>query len=371
MKLLILSGNTGAGHNSCAKAVQEYCMAQGTPCDIEDGLSYISPGASDFVSRWHTRIYRYLPSINREGYGYSEEHGDRSRDFTPVYRLLLPGAERLRLHILDEHYDAVLCTHVFAALILSAMQLEDPLPIRTAFLATDYTCSPLVDKCGLDALFIPHETLIPEFVSWGLDRDKLKVTGIPVRREFLSKEEKARVKEQCGIDPRKTHLLVMCGSMGCGPIPELVDRLQEKMTEDMALTVICGTNESLYKKLLGEPKGPETLNVLKYTDQVSRYMDSADLYLTKPGGISVTEAAVKGLPMVFVDAVAGCESHNLDFFVSRNAAATAADPEALAQICVDLLRNQEKRQMMVKNLQSLSPGDGAARIYYALRKHER
>ena len=36
-------------------------------------------------------------------------------------------------------------------------------------------------------------------------------------------------------------------------------------------------------------------------------MDSADLYLTKPGGISVTEAASMRLPMVFIDAVAGCE----------------------------------------------------------------
>ena len=370
MKLLILSGNTGAGHNSCAKAVQEYCMAQGTPCDIEDGLSYISPGASDFVSRWHTRIYRYLPSINREGYGYSEEHGDRSRDFTPVYRLLLPGAERLRLHILDEHYDAVLCTHVFAALILTAMQLEDPLPIRTAFLATDYTCSPLVDKCGLDALFIPHEALIPEFVSWGLDRDKLKVTGIPVRREFLSKEEKARAKEQCGIDPRKTHLLVMCGSMGCGPIPELVDRLQEKMTEDMALTVICGTNESLYKKLLGEPKGPETLNVLKYTDQVSRYMDSADLYLTKPGGISVTEAAAKVLPMAFVDAVAGCEAYNMRYFIQRGGAVTADTPEKLADICVRLLSDRQQLQVMSDCLAALQIG-GAARQIYQILSEER
>ena len=42
-------------------------------------------------------------------------------------------------------------------------------------------------------------------------------------------------------------------------------------------------------------------------------MDSADLFLTKPGGISTTEAMVKGLPMVLVNVVGGCETPNLEF----------------------------------------------------------
>ena len=76
---------------------------------------------------------------------------------------------------------------------------------------------------------------------------------------------------------------------------------------------------------------------------MSRLMDSADLYLTKPGGISVTEASVKTLPMVFIDAVAGCEEYNLRFYLSVGGAATEKEIPELAALCAELLTNDEKK----------------------------
>ena len=65
MRTLILSCNTGAGHNSCAKALQETFTAHGEVCDIIDALQFISERASQFISNWHTRIYLYAPSFSR------------------------------------------------------------------------------------------------------------------------------------------------------------------------------------------------------------------------------------------------------------------------------------------------------------------
>lgn len=365
MNVLILSGNTGAGHNSCAKAIKQCFDAHGDTCVIEDGLAYISQAGSEFLSRWHTRIYRHMPGIFREGYEYGEEHPEKFKE-EALFKLLAPGAERLRQSIVENGYDTVLCTHVIPGLVLTVVQKENPLPIRTAFLATDYTCSPTVDKCGLDLYFIPHENLIPEFAACGVPVERLVVTGIPVRQDFCAGEDKAGAKEKVGLRPDQAHLLVMCGSMGCGPIRELVELLQGRMTETTAVTVVCGTNQSLYKKLLELPECPENLRILEFTDQVSLLMDSADLYLTKPGGISVTEAAVKGLPMVFVDAVAGCEEHNLNFFLAHGGALTASEPEQLTELCLRMLADKRTRDIMESNLKSLSPGNGAERIYQAL-----
>ena len=57
MRTLILSCNTGEGHNSCAKAIQETYAAHGETCDIVDALQFISKRASQFISDWHSRIY--------------------------------------------------------------------------------------------------------------------------------------------------------------------------------------------------------------------------------------------------------------------------------------------------------------------------
>lgn len=61
MKVLILSCNTGEGHNSCAAALEEECRNQNIPCDTEDALRFISPEVSRFISNWHVRIYRHAP----------------------------------------------------------------------------------------------------------------------------------------------------------------------------------------------------------------------------------------------------------------------------------------------------------------------
>ena len=67
MRVLILSCNTGEGHNSCAAALKEYFTAHGTDCDVADALSFLSDGLSQFISHWHTRIYRYLQFLFRGG----------------------------------------------------------------------------------------------------------------------------------------------------------------------------------------------------------------------------------------------------------------------------------------------------------------
>lgn len=96
-------------------------------------------------------------------------------------------------------------------------------------------------------------------------------------------------------------------------------------------------------------------------------MDSADLYLTKPGGISITEAAVKCLPMAFVNAVAGCEQYNMDFFLNMGAAITADTPKKLAVKSMKLLRSPTERHDMEKCLQEHKPPNGAECIYKELQ----
>ena len=91
-------------------------------------------------------------------------------------------------------------------------------------------------------------------------------------------------------------------------------------------------------------------------------MQSADLFLTKPGGLSSTEAAAAGVPMVLIDAVAGCEEHNLDFFLKLGGAVTAETPEKLAELALSLLADEARLTEMSS---ALAPSDviPAEKIY--------
>ena len=46
MKVLILSCNTGGGHNSCAKAIGAELLNRGHTYETDDALLYVSKGTS-------------------------------------------------------------------------------------------------------------------------------------------------------------------------------------------------------------------------------------------------------------------------------------------------------------------------------------
>ena len=133
----------------------------------------------------------------------------------------------------------------------------------------------------------------------------------------------------------------MCGSMGCGPIKALAEYLPQQIPSNSLLVVICGNNRRLYKSLTKYPL-PDNMRVVGFTSRMPLYMDAADLILTKPGGLSSTEAAVKALPMLFIDAVPGCETRNFEFFLENGFADMRDSVLELCDTVCDLLENAEK-----------------------------
>lgn len=367
-KALILSCSTGQGHNSCAQAMKDYYESQKAGCEIQDSLDFISKRLSRFLSWGHSFVYRHLPWLFRWGYRQSEKHPALFKEGSIIHKALSSGAERMYQYITVGSFDTVICTHIFSAIMLTHMLKNHPLSIQTAFIATDYTCYPGTNACALQKYFIADEAFSVDFVRMGIPKEDIIAAGIPVRQAFYKHTEKADAKRLLNIRSVSKHLLVMCGSMGCGPIPRMMKQISKRMTGDMEVSVICGTNKRLFRKLNRRYKKNSDIHIVGYTNQLSLYMDSADLYLTKPGGISVTEAAVKCLPMAFINAVAGCEQYNMDYFRKRGAAITADSPEKLAQQSILLLNSATDLQRMENALKKHPVSDGAENVFINLNE---
>ena len=150
MRVLILSCNTGEGHNSCAKAIKEVYDNKGDDCVITDALNFISEKTSRFISWGHVFVYRNLPWLFNWGYGFTEKHTGVFKESNMMYNFFGKGADNLYKFIVRGTYDTVICTHPFASLMLTEAQRRYQMPIKTAFVATDYTCSPSVKDSVLD-----------------------------------------------------------------------------------------------------------------------------------------------------------------------------------------------------------------------------
>ena len=371
MRTLILSCNTGEGHNSCAKAIQETYAAHDETCDIVDALQFISKRASQFISDWHSRIYRHAPKLYKAGYHTAEERTSVFREGTTVYRYLTSGSEKLYHFILDGGYDNIICTHVFPALALTAMLKHHPMPLVTSFVSTDYTCSPSVENSELDYYFIPDISLTEEFVQCGVPREKLIDSGMPVKQAFYQDTDKAAAKAELGLPADHQHLLVMCGSIGCGPIKELTEDLLIRLTSEQELTIVCGANEELFAKLERYFAHDPRIHIHGMVDYVPLLIHSADLFLTKPGGLSTSEAAACGVPMLLMDTVAGCEGHNLNFFLRQGIAVTADTPKHLADLAAALLADPEQLQEMSRAARHRKGDTPSETIYAFLHRQKK
>lgn len=363
MRVLILTCNTGGGHNAVAAALAESFRRLGVSSDTADGLSFISQKASRFVSKWHTRFYRRYPKLYRAGYMSAENDAESNDRDNPVYRYMARGARRLGRAIQDGGYDAVVCVHVIPAMMMTELRRQHETGPVFCFVATDYTCSPTVGGCTPDVCVIPHEELAEEFVSCGIARETLLAAGIPVRAVFRERGDRAAARSELALPPEGRHIVLMSGSIGCGPMADIAAELEKRMERGDFASVLCGSNRQMLYAL--RRRGFRRVEAVGFTNRVHRYMDSADVLVSKPGGISITEAGTRGTPLLLADMVGGCETRNQEFFHARGWAETC-QPEDMADAALALLDRPERRQALVAQQHRDFDGLAADRVAQAV-----
>ena len=349
MRILILSCNTGEGHNATARAIALAAEARGDIAEIRDALSYWPAGTNRFVCSGHVFLYKKAPELFGAGYRFFElvselqqerrEAGKGKHMGEAIGLLVKKPSEKLYEDICQGNYDAIVSVHVFASLMLTEIRRQWGESYPTYFVATDYTCSPGVHLSDFDACFIPAEGLTEEFSSLGIPQEKLIPYGIPVRSDFYERRSKAEAKAALGLPTDRRAVLMMSGSMGCGPIAETVEAILAALPDDTVLATVCGRNEALFEELSRLPQAASRLFPVGFTKEIATYMDAADLIVTKAGGLSSTEAAVKHLPIVFIDAIPGLEGHNRDYFVKAGYAMSGDSPAEIAARIAELLND--------------------------------
>ena len=363
MRVLILTCNTGGGHNAVAAALAESFRRLGVSSDTADGLSFISQKASRFVSKWHTRFYRRYPKLYKAGYMSAENDAESNDRDNPVYRYMARGARRLGRAIQDGGYDAVVCVHVIPAMMMTELRRQHETGPVFCFVATDDTCSPTVGGCTPDICVIPHEELAEEFVSCGIARETLLAAGIPVRAVVRERGDRAAARSELALPPEGRHIVLMSGSIGCGPMADIAAELEKRMERGDFASVLCGSNRQMLYAL--RRRGFRRVEAVGFTNRVHRYMDSADVLVSKPGGISITEAGTRGTPLLLADMVGGCETRNQEFFHARGWAETC-QPEDMADAALALLDRPERRQALVAQQHRDFDGLAADRVAQAV-----
>ncbi len=363
MKTLILTCNTGQGHNSSASSIRDVFVSNGQFCEIADALSFLSKQASKIVDKCFTGIYRYIPKAFDNVYTHTDAHIGSLSAADSMVTVLKPGCKRLYKYITENGFDNIICVHLFPAIMVTVLKEKYALSAKTSLLTTDYTCYPFTEKTDMDLYFLPHPDLADEYIKNGKDKERLVATGIPVRSDFLKMPSKADARKTLGLLQDAKIVFIMGGSMGCGPMEDLVLQISKNADSNTKILVSCGTNEKLLRNL--NKHANDNTTAFSYSNDVPTIMAAADLFVTKPGGISSTEASISGLPTVIIDAVGGCETPNYNFFTEHGYFYGVKTPTEVAQKCAELLNDPQELTNRSNLLREVFYKNSAEEIYKA------
>ncbi len=345
MKILILSCNTGEGHNSAAKAIAEELERRGVESEIKDSLAFASESFSRQVCKAYINLTLNLPKAMGATYKMAENNKSHRKSF--IYTVNSICAPSLHKYLEKTKPDAVVMTHLFAGEVMTAVKKQYDYKIPTYLVSTDYDVCPRFEETDVDRYFIPHEELKADFVARGIEGDKLSVTGIPISHRFLSKVSQDEAKKRLGLLKSIRYALIMTGSMGYGSTRELVDLFLKSAPYNDGVVVLGGNNTRMKNELRERYPGNKRVVVVDFTTEVPLYMDACDLLLTKPGGLSSTEAAAHGIPLIHTTPIPGCETDNLSFFSYHGMSIGAPTTADAVKRAIYLLGDEAARERML------------------------
>ena len=360
--ILVLALSFGSGHVRAAHAMAQALRRQSPSADVRvvDVLEQCRWVFRAFYvwPYWLTLRYwpalwgRYFASrVNRKSHGTAPEW---------AFRWGCPKAFEM---IATFEPDTIIAAEVAACEIAVVAKRAGLTKARIINLITDYDAEPVWVKAEIDAFAVTDQGVREQLISWGAPAEKIVACGIPTDPAFARKRDlKATLVRSGPSDDQVPVVLLMGGGMGPTRMDRVVDRLCICGTP-MQIIAITGHDTRArrrLKRLHAAP--PVSLRVLGWTNDVAELMQAASLLVTKPGGLTIAEATLCGLPIVTFDVIPGPEQRNAARLADAGVAVLTTSAEETADAVLSLLRDPSRRRMMSRRIEKLARPDAAREI---------
>lgn len=345
MKVLVLSVTAGQGHNSTAKALCAYLESIGCQAEMLDTLEYLHHILGETVSRGYLLAATNAKLAYKGAYRLAEKRKKSKTEISPTRATGNLMSKKLVKYINSYDPDVIICTHIFAGIILDVLKEKNQLRAKTVGILTDFMFHPYWEEgLNLDYVVTPNEQLLVQAKKKGFNESQVLPFGIPIHPKFSESISKEQARAELGLDINKRTVLLMSGSMGYGNIEDTVNAL-DALPFDFQIITVCGNNSEAKTRIDGMKTKKRILN-LGYVNYVEKLMDASDCIISKPGGLTTSEAMAKGLPMIIVDPIPGQEDRNTEFLTNNGAAMAVSSTSPLDEVVYQMLANPNRTKVM-------------------------
>ncbi|WP_062107271.1 MGDG synthase family glycosyltransferase [Bacillus niameyensis] len=291
-----------SGHHQVADSLASYLQTRNPEiiCKKIDVLSSWNPVVESVVTKTYLEWIYHFPKSYAWVYKQMAHTSRGYRNYR-YYEILF--LKKMKEIIEEEKPSLIICTHGFPSYLLSRLKLLNQCQIPVINVYTDFFVNDVWGKEGIDFHFAPCHSVKEELLNNGVSEKNIFITGIPTSEKFnelLPPIEKGA----------KFTVLVSGGSVGLGNI--LKPFRDQRSKSKVEYFILCGKNKKLYQQIA--KLHCENIHPLPYIsskEQMNELYNKADAIITKPGGVTISEALKKRLPIFIHSALPGQEEINL------------------------------------------------------------
>ena len=346
-KILILTGSYGNGHLKVTNTLKEIFMKHGMNQITESDL-YLD--AHPLITKVSKYLYMKSFTYGQRLYGMFYYGGNRQKKYFQADFMNYYGMKKL-IHLVETVKPDVII-NTFPMLVVPQFRKKTGLPIPIVNVLTDFGLHKNWIHEGVDKYYVASEKIRCDMVDKGIPSDKIKVTGIPIGAKFEEDYDKAVLFETYQLDKNKPVIVIAAGAYGVlKDIEDIVNRVWKESNSQ--IIVVCGKNWRLREKLTIKFLGEDHVRILGYTNKMDDLMRVATVMVTKPGGITLSEALAVQVPLLLYRSVPGQELENAIFFTKSGASIIAENPDKLVDSIQNLIDNEKIRMNMKNNMKKL------------------
>ena len=339
-RILILTASIGSGHTRAAEAIRAalaaHPQADAVQVDVVDFMAREVSTIHYLMKRIYLTMLRFVPDLYDVFFRIAGKKASGGIVRGAFAQVMVRTMGRI---VRRYEPDLVIATHPFPEGAAALWRTRHGGSYALAALLTDYALHAIWLVRGVDQYFVATGAMAAEMAERGFAPRMVEASGIPIARADYALGQ-MEAQERIGLHGGLPTVLLMGGGLGLGGMDRTLAAL-ETLERRLAILVAAGHNEVLeaHARRVAETSR-HVIRVFAYTDEVPVLMRAADLLITKPGGLTISEAFAAGLPLLLHDPIPGPETENAVYATRRGAAVWLHPGERMAPAVEEILAHR-------------------------------
>ncbi len=341
-KIMILTAErTGTGHKSAANALENKLRNFGYDIKQIDSFEMMGKFGQNLENSYIPITTRF-PRLYYIGYLWQKA-------FPNVLHYLIYKNEKKRLlkEIKDYKPDLIITVHSMFTKSVSRIIEENNLNIPFYVDVIDLVNPPIVwFDLKADFTFVPTEEIKKDYITKGMSKDKLLVSGFPIRDDIERRASSKKIEN-------KINILLVNPSV---KLKKNIKYLKEvSKLKNTSINFICGRDEKLYDTLTKMQKAGEISNDIKiysFVKNMNEFLDNAHILLAKAGPNMLLEGARSGTAIVVTGHIMGQENDNYKYVTDNNFGFKCEDPKKIYNMLNDFIESKKLDECLLNVLKA-------------------